>query len=100
VESSQAERWISPSDASMGCILWKQWVEAMREEADKYYQYRVHPQAGGGAIRVGGTQESAFKGAIAHLALWNRLLSAAEIASIWKVGANDLRSAAMYHSYA
>jgi hypothetical protein len=40
-----------------------------------------------------------FKGAIAHLAIWNRLLSGAEIASIWTAGATDLRATAMYHSY-
>jgi hypothetical protein len=51
-------------------------------------------------LRVGGTQETAFRGAIAHLAIWNRLLSANEIASIWNAGANDLRDTAMYHSYA
>jgi hypothetical protein len=57
---------------------------------------KVHPQHGSGPITVGGTQTTAFKGAIAHLALWNRLLSPAEIASIWTAGANDLRDAAMY----
>jgi len=40
-----------------------------------------------------------FKGAIAHMSIWNRLLSAAEIGSIWTAGAGDLRGSAMYHSY-
>jgi hypothetical protein len=86
----QAEPWISPTDLSTGCILWKQDVEASRELADKYGDFGVQPQAGLGSIRVGGTRETGFKGAIAHLAIWNRLLSADEVASIWTAGANDL----------
>jgi hypothetical protein len=96
----QAEPWISRSDLSTGCILWKQDVQARREPADKYGDFGVQPQAGLGSIKIGGTQETGFKGAIAHLAIWNRLLSADEIASIWTAGANDLRDTAMYHSYA
>jgi hypothetical protein len=96
----QAEPWISPTDLSTGCILWKQAVEAKRQLADKYGDFGVHPQQGSGPIRVGGTQETGFKSAIAHLPIWNRLLSAAEITSIWTAGANDLRDTAMYHSFA
>jgi hypothetical protein len=99
----EAQRWISPTDLSTGCILWKQAVEAERVLADKYGDSSEHPavrpEHGLGPITVGGTQTTAFKGAIAHLAIWNRLLSAAEIASIWTAGANDLRSSPMYHSY-
>jgi hypothetical protein len=95
----QAEPWISPTDLSTGCILWKQAIEAKRVLADRYGDYRVRPEHGSGPVTVGGTQQTAFKGAIAHLAIWNRLLSAAEIASIWTAGANDLRDSAMYHSY-
>jgi hypothetical protein len=36
---------------------------------------------------------------VAHLAIWNRLLSGDEIASIWSDGASDLRTCAMYHSF-
>ena len=86
----QAEPWISPTDLSTGCILWKQAVEAKREPADKYGDFRVHPQQGSGPIRVGGTQGTGFKGAIAHLPIWDRLLSAAEITSIWTAGANNI----------
>jgi hypothetical protein len=96
----QAEPWISQTDLTTGCIFWKQDVAAKREFADKYSDFDVHPQAASGPIRVGGTQETGFKGAIAHLAIWNRLLSATEIASIWSTGASDLRNSAMYHSYA
>ena len=32
--------------------------------------------------------------------IWNRLLSPAEITSIWTADATDLRNSAMYHSYA
>jgi hypothetical protein len=95
----QAEPWISATDLSTGCILWKQAIEAKREAADKYGDFNVHPQDGSGPITVGGTQTTGYKGAIAHLAIWNRLLSASEIASIWTAGADDLRNTAMYHSY-
>ena len=46
-----------------------------------------------------GSQETGFQGAIAHLAIWNRLLSGDEIASIWSAGAGDLGASAMYHSF-
>jgi hypothetical protein len=95
----QAEPWISQTDLTTGCIFWKQDVAAKRELADKYSDFDVHPQAAAGPIRVGGTQETGFKGAIAHLAIWNRLLSPTDIASIWSAGAIDLRNSAMYHSY-
>jgi hypothetical protein len=95
----EAERWISPSDLSTGCALWKQGVAAKRELADKYGEYGVQPQHGSGLITVGGSQETGFLAAIAHLAIWNRLLSDNEIASIWSAGASDLGGCAMYHSF-
>jgi hypothetical protein len=95
----EAERWISPSDLSTGCSVWKQGVAAKRELADIYGEYGVEPQHGSGSITVGGSQESGFLGAIAHLAIWNRLLSNDEIASIWSAGASDLGACAMYHSF-
>jgi len=93
----EAERW--SADGTTGCVLWKQDVQAARVAADKYATYHVHPRHGSGAITVGGMQTSGFKGAIAHLAIWNRLLSAGEIGSIWTAGATDLRETAMFHSY-
>jgi hypothetical protein len=95
----QAEPWISASDPSTGCILWKQAVDAVRVPADKYVAYHVHPQDGSGPLTVGGMQTAGYKGAIAHLAIWNRLLSASEIASLWEAATSDLRDTAMYHSY-
>ena len=83
----EAEPWISPSDLSTGCALWKQGVAAKRELADKYGDFGVQPQHGSGSITVGGSQETGFLGAIAHLAIWNRLLSDNDIASIWSAGA-------------
>jgi len=74
-------------------------VQAARVVADKYGEYHVQPQHGSGPITVGGMQTTGFKGAIAHLAIWNKLLSATEIALIWTAGATDLRDTAMYHSY-
>lgn len=95
----EAEPWISPTDRTTGCVLWKQAVQAARVAADKYGEYHIQPQHGSGPITVGGVQTTGSKGAIAHFAIWNRLLSAAEIASIWTEGATDLRDTAMYHSY-
>lgn len=95
----EAEPWISPTDQTTGCILWKQGVEAKRSPGDKYGAFNVHPQHGAGPITVGGMQTTGFKGTIAHFAIWNRLLLAAEIASIWTAGSNDLSNTAMYHSY-
>jgi hypothetical protein len=95
----QAEPWISDSDKTTGCIFWKQGVQAARTSADKYERYHVHPQSGSGPISIGGTNSSGFRGAIAHLAIWSRLLSSAEIASIWTAGRIELRSTPMYHSY-
>jgi hypothetical protein len=93
----EAEPWTN--DFSTGCALWKQGVAAKREKADKYAAYNVRPQHGSGSITVGGSQETGFKGAIAHLAIWNRLLSGDEIASIWTAGSSDLRACTMYHSF-
>lgn len=98
--TGEAEPWISPADQTKGCILWKQAVEAKRSSGDKYGVYHVRPQHGAGPITVGGMQTTSFKGAIAHVAIWNRQLSLAEVASIWTAGSSDLSNTAMYHSYA
>ena len=94
----EAEPW--SSDLSTGCALWKQGVAAKREPADKYGSFGVRPQHGSGSITVGGSQETGFKGSIAHLAIWNRQLSDNDIASIWTAGASDLSASPMYHSFA
>jgi hypothetical protein len=90
----EAEPWISPDDQTTGCILWKQDVEAKRIPQDKYEypEFQVQPQAGAGPLSVGGTAETGFKGAIAHLAIWNRLLSQDEIDSMWMQGIADLQA--------
>ena len=41
-----------------------------------------------------------YNGSIAHLAIWNRLLSQDEIASIWTEGDAELKATPMYHSFA
>jgi hypothetical protein len=89
----QAEPWISKNDLTTGCILWKQGVQAVRTAADKYEHppYNVHPLHGSGPISIGGTSSTGFEGSIAHVAIWNRLLSPAEIASIWTAGQIELR---------
>lgn len=95
----QAEPWISASDLTNGCIVWKQNVKAARSPGDKFGKYHVHPQDGAGPLRIGGTPSVGYKGSIAHLAIWNRLLSSAEITSIWSEGLTELRGTPMYHSY-
>jgi hypothetical protein len=97
----QAEPWISDSDLTTGCVLWKQDVQAVRSPADKYEHppYNVHPQHGSGSISIGGTASTGFKGSIAHVAIWNRLLFSDDIASIWTAGQSDLRDTPMYHSF-
>jgi len=94
-----AEPWISQTDDTTGCILWKQSIEARRSHADKYAAYGIHPQAGSGPVRIGGNLRTGFKGGIAHVAIWNRLLTPDEIASVWSAGVADLQGDAMYHSY-
>lgn len=98
----QAEPWIAADDLTTGCVLHKQNVAAKRIPQDKYEfpDFHVHPQAGTGPLSVGGTRSSGFKGSIAHLAIWNRLLSQDEIASIWVEGNAELRATPMYHSFA
>ena len=92
----EAEPWVSPDDQTTGAILWKQDVRANRVPQDKYEypDFQVHPQAGSGPVSVGGTAKTGFNGAIAHLALWNRLLSQDEIDSIWTQGSADLQATA------
>src|SRR6516164_341086 len=93
----QAEPWISDSDPTTGCIIWKQGVRAARTPADKYVHYGVHPKHGSGPISIGGTSSCGFKGSLAHVAIWNRLLSPDEIASIWTAGQTELLDTPMYH---
>ena len=95
----QAEAWISETDKATGCLLWKQGVQAVSTTAAKYESYHVHPQHAAGPISIGGNSSSGFKGSIAHVAIWNRLLSSPEIASLWVAGQNELRDTPMYHSY-
>lgn len=95
----QAERWISEPDKTTGCLFWKQGVRAARTSADKYQTYHVHPQHGSGPISIGGNNSSALRGSIAHIAIWNRLLSRAEIDLLWTAGQSELRDTPMYHSY-
>jgi hypothetical protein len=40
-----------------------------------------------------------LRGSIAHIAIWNRLLSRAEIDLLWTAGQSELRDTPMYHSY-
>jgi hypothetical protein len=95
----QAEPWISNTDLTTGCVFWKQGIRAARSPGDKYGLYYVHPQHGSGPITIGGSDVFGFKGAIAHVAIWNRLLSPAEITALWTAGQSELRSTQMYHSY-
>ena len=92
-------QWVFVVGEAEPSISRKQGVAAKREIPDKYGDFGVHPQHGSGSITVGGSQETGLQGAIAHVAIWNRLLSDDEIASIWSAGASDLSSCAMYRSF-
>jgi hypothetical protein len=43
-------------------------------------------------ISVGWDNSSGFKGVIAHVAIWNRLLSPTEIDALWSAGQSELLS--------
>jgi hypothetical protein len=95
----QAEPWISETDKTAGCLFWKQGIQAASSPAAKYKAYHVHPQHAAGPISIGGDSASGFKGSIAHVAIWNRLLTSVEIDALWVAGQSELRSTPMYHSY-
>jgi hypothetical protein len=96
----QAEAWISETDKTTGCLFWKQSVQAVSTTAAKYESYHVRPQHAAGPISIGGSSSSGFKGSIAHVAIWNRLLSSVEIDALWVAGESELRDTPMYRSYA
>jgi hypothetical protein len=58
----EAEPWISASDLSTGCAIWKQGVAAKRETPDKYGDFGVHPQHGPARSRSGGHKRPASEG--------------------------------------
>jgi hypothetical protein len=97
----QAEQWNELPGGSYqgGDIFWKQDVQAARSPGDQYETYKVHPTHGAGPLRIGGVASIAYKGSVAHVAIWNRLISAADIKSIWNAGLGDLQATPMYHSF-
>ena len=90
----QGERWIDDVDDSTGAVLYKQAVQAVRSPGDKYNNppsWNVHPFGGTGRIAIGGSiGKTAFRGAIAHVAIWNRLLTNNEVDRIWSEGLAEL----------
>ncbi len=94
----QGEGWIDGTEQSRGAILYKQGEMAKRSPGDKYNnppKWNVQPRHGPGVITLGGSiGKTAFCGAIAHVALWNRLLTAAEVASVFAAGQAELASGA------
>ena len=91
---SQGEEWIDETNQSTGAILYKQGIQAVRSPGDKYNNppdWRVRPHNSAGKIAIGGSiNKTAFRGSVAHVALWNRLLSQNEIVSIWSAGLAEL----------
>ena len=100
----QGQAWLDGCDMSTGAVFYKQAIEAARTGGDKYNnpdgQWHVQPHNGPGEIAIGGSiGKTAFRGSIAHVALWNRLLNAEEIDRIWNAGLAKLRETAMYQPY-
>lgn len=99
----QGEEWIDDTNLSTGAIFYKQGIQAIRSTGDKYnnppthptdpteLSWNVRPHNSTGRIAIGGSiNKTAFRGAIAHVALWNRLLSHNEIVAIWSEGMAEL----------
>ena len=90
----QGEPWIDDTEESHGAIFHKQGISAVRSPGDKINKppdWKVHPQRGAGVINLGGSiGKTAYCGSIGHLALWNRLLTNAEIAHIYLAGQAEL----------
>jgi hypothetical protein len=98
VSGRSGEPWISETDKQPDACFEAR-CSAVSTTAAKYKSYHVHPQHAAGPISIGGNSSSGFKGSIAHVAIWNRLLSSVEIDSLWIAGQNELRDTPMYHSY-
>lgn len=90
----QGEEWTDDTSQSTGAILYKQGIQAIRSTGDKYNNppdWKVRPHNSTGRIAIGGSiNKTAFRGAVAHVALWNRLLSHNEIVAIWSEGIAEL----------
>lgn len=99
----QGESWIDGTSESTGVLFFKQGVQAVRSSGDKYNnppEWNVIPHNGTGEIAIGGSiDKTAFRGSVAHVALWNRLLDANEIEHIWRAGLAELRLTPMYRRY-
>jgi hypothetical protein len=99
----QAEPWIDDTSQLTGAILYKQAIQAIRSPGDKYNNppsWNVHPHHSSGPIAIGGSiDKTAFRGAVAHVALWDRLLTVTEIEGIWSAGQAELRVTPMYGPY-
>lgn len=95
----QGEGWIDGSEQCRGAILYKQAVMAQRSPGDKYNNppnWTIRPRPGPGVITLGGSiGKTAFCGAIGHVALWNRLVTADEVTAIFTAGQAELTAAEM-----
>ena len=89
----QGEGWIDGTDTTRGAMFFKQGAKADRSPGDKYNadQWNVRPRHGPGAITLGGSPgKTAFRGALGHVALWNRLLTCCEVAEVFSAGMAEL----------
>ena len=91
------------TDDRTGAVVYKQAIRAAPSSGDKYYNppdWQVRPYNGPGPISIGGSiGKTAFQGAVAHVALWNRLLMDNEVERIWAEGLAELRRTPMYRPY-
>ena len=91
----QGEPWIDGYSTETGAIFFKQGVQAERTGGDKYNnpRWNVRPHHALAEIAIGGSIDaSAFEGSIAHVAIWNRLLTPAEVDQIWCAGVSELKA--------
>jgi hypothetical protein len=99
----QGESWVDDTSKLTGAVFYKQAIQAIRSPGDKYNNpphWNVRPHHSPGRIAIGGSiDKTAFRGAVAHVALWNRLLTATEIEGIWSAGLTELRLTPMYRPY-
>jgi hypothetical protein len=90
----QGEGWIDGTEQCRGAILYKQAVMAKRSPGDQYNNppwWNIRPRSGQGVITLGGSiGKTAFCGAMAHVAVWNKLLTADEVVTIFTAGQAEL----------
>jgi hypothetical protein len=104
-EAVQPREWImlvgqaEAYSQSSGCLLWRNGERSERSKGDKYHgeEWTVKPQAGPGKLWIGGVPGKdgeggmAFQGSLAHIAIWNCVLSHYELRNIYEAARMELK---------